>query len=171
MRQIAAHQYKSAREDANAASGGPRPHGFCRTNHDATPLPRSASGSEATLIPFPSSAAEAASSSTRSPPARHAAPSRDLLLPPVLSPPLAVASLQRGGGGDVREVRGLLLYPVAVIGGGGAAGGEGAQLRDGGLRAARASAVGHPLPAHRRGARRAARGAHARGLGRGRAPP
>jgi hypothetical protein len=71
---------------------------------------------------------------------------------------------------------GLLLveHPVVICIGGcccRAAGGEGAQLRDGGLRASISTALGHPVPAHRCGARRAARGAHAGGVGRGGAPP
>ena len=72
-------------------------------------------------------------------------------------------------------MRGVLLeHPVVVCVGGGccwAAGGEGAQLRDGGLRASRSAAVGNPVPAHRGGARRAAREPHAGVLGRGGAPP
>lgn len=74
-------------------------------------------------------------------------------------------------------MRGLLLllgHPVVVCIGDcccRAAGGEGAQLWGGGLRASTSTALEHPVPAHSCGARRAARGAHAGGLGRGGAPP
>lgn len=120
--------------------------------------------------PLPSSAPEL-------PAAHHAASPRHLLLPRNPGTPLdAEASVRSLGGGVCDgEVRGLLLeHPVVFcIGGGGcwAAGGEGAQLRDGGLRAPSSAAVGYPVPAHRSGERWAARGAHARGLGRGGAPP
>lgn len=121
------------------------------------------------------------SSSVPRPPrtlAHHAAPPRHLLLPPNAGTLLAAAAYvcRCGGGCSDCEVRGLLLleHSVVVCIGGcccRAAGGEGAQLRDGGLRASTSTALGHPVPAHRCGARREARGAHAGVLGRGGAPP
>jgi hypothetical protein len=118
-------------------------------------------------------------SSARSPHARtpthHAAPPRLLLFPSVPGPAHAAEAVLSVSGSEMRGLV-LLLHPVAVIvgcgdGSGGAAGGEGAQLWDGRLRAARSTSVGHPVPAYRGGARRASRGSHAGGLGRGRASP
>jgi hypothetical protein len=107
-------------------------------------------------------------------PTHHAAAPRLILFPSVPGPSHAAEAVLSVSGSEMRGL--VLLHPVAVIvgcgdGSGGAAGGEGAQLWDGRLREAHSTSVGHPVPAYRGGARRASRGAHTGGLGRGRASP
>ena len=105
---------------------------------------------------------------------RHAAPPA----PPVLRgpghPPLpaaAVRRLRRVAHGAVRLLLLGSVFFVVVGRGGRAAGGECAQLRDGGLRATAGAAVEQPIPSRGGVKRRPPGGADARGLGRGRAPP
>jgi hypothetical protein len=105
--------------------------------------------------------------SRRSTAARHAAPPP----PPLLrrpGPPLSAAAVRRHCA--VRFLLGRFPVVVFVGGGGRAAGGECAQLRDGGLRAAAGAAVEQPVPARGGGKQGPSGGADSRGLGRGRAP-